>query len=636
MRHVLAIIRRDLEEKRFIFATALVFAVLPFVAIAIPGFRADARSSVATAANIIAVNFVLAVAIGLGATMIGSDLSAGRLSFYFSKPISSRALWYGKLLSALLMIYGSLAIVAIPASIYAINVRGGEWVENRVLIAALVIIEPALLLVTHAISTMLRARSAILIADAAAITVAIGAGWLIARPLVDALAVRLLLVAGVSVAVALLISLVLAGSWQIGRARSDRRANHVELSKFLWSAVGAILLMAAIFVGWVVSVRPADLKEASLYGAPEGPWVLAGGRVPHRMDYRAAFLVNSTSGRFFRIPWRDVDFNAFTFSRRGNAVAWTHVLEGRDRRGEIWTNRLDPLGSVLKTGIVASPWQQIVLSDDGARLAYAGAGLLGVADAATGRSLGSARLDIDASPSDVSLFFVNPDVIRVYVAPPPASEKGPRDLIVRMWEFDVRQRSIRKTGELRVAGRFLSFGATPDGSRLIVRTASPANPQDTAFVADARTGARIATLPTDVALQRAAPLPDGTIAAAVMRERRVHFRRFASNGELLADIDLGPAAWAYIAGLHGSRLLVVIEEREHADRWTGWKSVVVDLAHNGVERAVPDVRPAKREHPYEDDPRVMLPAGPIFAALDNRGRIVCLDIRTGAVTPLEE
>ncbi|MGZ4779327.1 MAG: hypothetical protein ACXV5L_09020, partial [Thermoanaerobaculia bacterium] len=611
------------------------------------------RTVLATTAGILGLALTCAISIALGSTMIGSDLSAGRLSFYFSKPVSPAALWLGKVTAALVLIYATLLIVMIPAWMVAGPAWRSVWVSERALIAGLAVAAPVLLFLAHAVSTMFRARSAILIADAVAFLAAAGVLWLLARPLIDANAYQLLNGASAIIAAAVLTVLILAGGWQLSRGRSDRRANHVELSKFLWTSIGAILLLTAGFIAWLVNVQPQDVTQAVLYSSPNGPWTLVGGRVQHRWDYNTAFLLNVADGSSLRIPLRDLNWGGFAFSRDGNVVTWMHAPEqdavrsgpffaGRlhgDTPGEVWTRRLNPPSPIRKTGIATSSWAQFVLSDDGERLASLSHGILNIADVATGRSLGSARLNVEGGMSDPAMFFVNRDLVRIFfgrMPPPGSSEKGPRDLGVSLFEYDVLRHSIRPTGELHVVGRFLSYRATSDGSWLIVRTALPADPNDRMFVVDAGTGARVATVPLATSpFDHASSLPDRSSVVVLVRKGRASFVRLTLDGHVLNEIDLGPAADAAVAAANGARVLVTIRERDdNVDRWKGWKSVIVDVARNGVVQTIPNVRPARHQSAYEDDPRDLLPTGPLVAATNELGQVVRFDINTGSVTPL--
>src|SRR5260370_34576724 len=118
----LVIARRELAEKRFVFLTAAIVALQPFWVILMPS--AFGRQSIlATVGGVLAIGFTGGLAVVLGVSTIGRDLADKRLSFYFAKPVSAQAIWYGKLAAALLMIAGSFAIIIGPVLLWGM----GAW-----------------------------------------------------------------------------------------------------------------------------------------------------------------------------------------------------------------------------------------------------------------------------------------------------------------------------------------------------------------------------------------------------------------------------------------------------------------------------------------------------------------------------
>ena len=631
MKTALAIIQNDLRQRRFIFGAAIFFSLLPFFCLAVPALRRNSHGFVSIFTNVLAFGFPVAVALGLGATMIGTDLTARRLSFYFSRPISSRALWYGKLISALITIYVSLALVVLPGAMYTFNDRS-EWMDRNAAVAVFVIAPLVLLLLAHTLSMMVRSRSAWIAMDAAGVAVTAAGVATIVRPLLDALAFSTYAGVVYSMIAALVVVLVLTGGWHLARGRTDRLRNHVELSKFLWSAVAVILVGAGGFVFWLTRATATGLTRSSIYAAPAGDWGIVNGQMPHRFDYRAAFLVNIRDGRSLRLPVRDGDFGAFTFSRNGKMVAWTHTSDWRDRRGEVWTRRLDPLGPVNRTHITASQWAQMVISDDGSRLATFGSDLLNVADAGTGRSLASVRIPVPDRPADVSLYFVTPDVVRLYVASgarPPVAQ----DLVAPIYEFDVRTRSLQQTGAFQGSGRWMSWVVMPDGKTAVRALFNNGLESVSTCVADARTGVCTSDLPMSGVPVGLKPLSDGSLVRVVNRPDGSWLVR--STGA--PPVRLAKSLWSYVATTAGMKAVLVAVQQDETERGTGSgvTTAIVDASTGRIERVIANLKPARRHLDYEDDPR-MAPAGAsnLIAATDRDGHLVRLDVNTGAVTPL--
>ena len=637
MRTTLAIIQSDVAGKRFIFWSAIVFSCIPFVLMVFPMFRS--YPTMAVVANVTAVTFILAVTIGLGTTMIGSDLSAGRLSFYFAKPVSAASLWYGKLIAALVIIYGSLAIVATPVALYAANRRGGEWAELRNVIAIIAAIAPVLLLVAHLVSTVFRARSILLAVDAMALSMAVAGAWLILRVLAPVATPALLQIVCESGAAALMVTLVTAGAWHLSRGRTDRRANHVALSKFVWLSVAIVLAAAGGFAWWLVGVPPAEITAAEAFAAPSGPWAVVTGESP-RGKNQVAFLLNASDGTFFRIPGSDFQSRTL-FSRDGSTVVWSHLLRPGEATGdlvpvnapfEVYTRDLAHGGAFLQTGIVTNVWTQMALSDNGRRLATLSRGIATVTDVLSRMAVGSFRVGANG-PTTTSMFFADRDALRLYVSAIGRDETAVSDLSVRILEYDIQRRVLTETGSLRSRGRFLSFSVTPRGDYLIVRTSDPVEPADTMFVADARTGARIMSVPRAQESRRGVQF-DGQAIVEVRPSANGHltFRRTTFDQHVLNDIDLGTGAAGYVGGVAGPRMLLGVVEGERG-KMRRWKCIVIDTAHNAIVKVVPAVRPAYPQMPFDSDPRVFIVATSVIAAIDASGHVVRIDVATGEVTP---
>ncbi|HNJ44239.1 MAG TPA: hypothetical protein PKZ53_27390, partial [Acidobacteriota bacterium] len=124
---ILALANRQLLENRPIFALALVGGLatlaLPFV-IGTPPKAADHREfleNIRAGAQVLGMVVSYGVAFYLGISLFGRELSEKRMGFFFSRPISTNALWIGKLLGAWLLIASSLLLVCLPAILMDAN-----------------------------------------------------------------------------------------------------------------------------------------------------------------------------------------------------------------------------------------------------------------------------------------------------------------------------------------------------------------------------------------------------------------------------------------------------------------------------------------------------------------------------------
>ncbi len=323
MNSTMVIARRELTEKRFVFIAAAAFLLLTLIVPFMPGVRAgDRQDAVVIASLILSAAFTIGLAAILGSSMIGRELSDGRLSFYFSKPLPASSIWFGKLIAAAALIVVSFGIVALPAVFAGHDVVLRTWTSApESIVRAILAWAAALFLLAHVIGTFVRSRSAWIVFDFIAAAVCGIAIWLLVRPLLLGSAVQLSLHLGLILSVYAAVAIIGAGAWQVGRGRTDRKRSHMELSRFLWMSLGCGLLLVAAFVMWVVSVPIAEITPEFVEQADNGSWAMIEGQAKHRNDYHAAFLYNISDGRSVRIPALKPWWGT-AFSADGNTAAW--------------------------------------------------------------------------------------------------------------------------------------------------------------------------------------------------------------------------------------------------------------------------------------------------------------------------
>jgi len=118
MNATLTIAQRELTEKRFVFVAAGAFLALALVIPFMPGVHPSERAAAFFLASFcLASIFALGLSAILGSTIVGRELSDGRLSFYFSRPLPATSIWWGKLLASAALILGCFAIIGLPALI---------------------------------------------------------------------------------------------------------------------------------------------------------------------------------------------------------------------------------------------------------------------------------------------------------------------------------------------------------------------------------------------------------------------------------------------------------------------------------------------------------------------------------------
>lgn len=567
MKNTLVVARRELTEKRFVLLTAVAFAVLAIVVPFVPGVHhGERRNALAVASLIFSTGFTAGLAAILGANIIGRELSDGRLSYYFAKPLSAGSIWFGKLIAATLLILVSFAIIVSPAFFAGISGVVRTWTNMgdslptiRLVLSAAAI----LFLLGHVISTFVRSRSAWLIFDFVAAAVCGIAIWMVARSLLAGYAIHLTRsiwwILGIFAALAILAG----GFWQLSRGRTDRKRSHVELSRFLWMTLGCGLLVLTGYTMWVTSVSFSNLIPEMLDESRKGSWALISGTGKHRDDYRASFLYNLGDGRTHRIPALNT-WSSTEFSDDEKTVGWVSRprLSPASDASELYIAKLDaPSPQVIATGIPGGGGYS--LSADGSRVAISrSSSLVTVYDLASRTSLGSARVP---NARWVTPLFLSNDVVRIF----DHANNG-----TRIYEFDVAKKTFGQTGEAPVA--FWRFNA--EKTRAITYWKQP-----NVTVYDARTGQLLTTLPVKPVTAKF--LTDGRIVA--VDERNV-MHVFSADGASSRSIALPAQPDSPIFDVGGGLVAVVVKK--------DWTDLVVDIDHGAIVRTETGLLPAYNGH----------------------------------------
>ena len=563
MRHVLVIAGRELAEKRFVFFAAIAFALLAAVMPLVPGLQSSPRDAIATTSMLLTAGFTLGLAGILGASMVGRDLSAGRLSFYFARPVGAASIWFGKLAAALVLVMVSFAIVILPGFIAS----GGELARATTmsvtaLAAQLAVLVLVFFFFAHAVSTMVRSRSVLIGADFAAALLTGFLVWQLARPLIGTyIALGVLL--GI-VALAALVAFIAAGAWQLADGRTDRRRSHAAFSKALWSGMAVALLLAAGFLAWILSATPRDLTRiARAEASPHGGWLFLSGVTRHRFDFTPAYLVNVDSGAWQRIP----EGSNTIFSADGSKV-----LQVRRQYGEAEiVIHETATGRTMETGVRLkwAPVYPIVATDDLSRFAaydYEQSNLT-VYDTVARRSAGSAHLRFFPA----HFYFASPDIVRFF---------GMTAERLSAYEFDAAHQALRETGSIESQPGPLQV--TADGARLVMHEKGAAS----VVIRDARTLQPLTTVTLPSPTSRFYLLHDGRVVATDGQTLRV--------AGTPAAVDLG-AKPLFVVDIGGGKVLVLLNA-------VSGGIVVVDADHGTVVRREGGIHPVL-EYSTQFDPR---------------------------------
>lgn len=589
MSNVMAVARRELSERSFVFVVAVVVTIAPVAALLVPrGTMQERVSAFAILSAILAAGFVGGLSLLLGVSLTGRELTEKRMSFYFSRPLSGSQIWFGKLLGAVLLLVACGVITFLPSAL----LHGRVTVSPASLpiqIAYVGVGSLCLLCAGHTLSTMLRSRSPWLVVDIVAAVAFIATLKALLAPLRLHLAIALTTRIIQFALLAFMISVAIGGAWQVSRGRVDARRNHFELSRFLWASMVVVLLIVFGFMRWVMAAGPHDLDSRYFEAAPRGSWIFVTGFMTNRYDFRKAFLYDVDSGAAIEASPL---IRGIQFDDSGSAAAWLEL--DKTLRSEIVVTRLAAGAEPVRTGIMLSEsWGPIDLTPDASRIAATFGSEVTVYDIRSRKSLGSVRV----RPSMSYAKFLSRDVVRIFTC---SREKGDAcTVLVR--DFDVRRRSLTTRLEQAVPGATSWIRLGADGRTAIVSTHVGHSHPTRLF--DLGSGAELPAPPTNdrACLQ---VLPDGT---RVVGERGT--LSIYHGVTLVKQIAVPGTETPFISGrLEGNEWLV-------ANEGPARMSAILDLDRGAVVATTPGLSVM----------RIRAGGKPLF--IDERGELVTWDRR---------
>lgn len=328
MKALLAIAWREVRLRAAILPGVLVVGFLPIIAVvAFPSLRWHEPWSIlmgkdASAPLTLGLTLVAITGLSTGWTVIGSELTNGRLGFLFSRPVPWWAIWAGKLSASVVLTASAGLLAALPW----IATSYGDWrslmvtsldVQGWVSLVAILFLAVGL---ANAVSLAYRSRPIQRALDLVLLGAWLGALWTASRlvmlgwSMVDARIYTLM-------PVPLALALIAASAAAVFAGRMDPNRGHTALSLTLWpllfGGLGSLIGLGC----WMDSVSPFDLQRVAwAAAAPQGDWIWIAGPVRWR-PYWVGFFYQASSGRFIRYGTVREERAPLAFSEDGRKAA---------------------------------------------------------------------------------------------------------------------------------------------------------------------------------------------------------------------------------------------------------------------------------------------------------------------------
>ncbi|HPW56909.1 MAG TPA: hypothetical protein PLP31_14345 [Thermoanaerobaculaceae bacterium] len=596
MRGLLAVAQREVVDRRMWLLAALAAGLIPMAAPLLPwvdaGSVAEARSMLA---SVLAATLTAAGTLALGLSMVGSDLAERRLGFYFARPLSAGAIWWGKLAASFLIVVLVGVLAALPTALVGGNLvlrdLVGLTADGAVLAGGSVVFVLLVLALAHALGVMGRSRSVWIVLDLVAAVAVGGAIWAVGRRFMLAGPMTLMTWLLASSLTVVLAALLAAGWVQVAVGRTDPRRGHMALSATLWGTLGSFALAVVGYAAWVFAAIPSSLECLwEVMPASSGSWSLVSGSSAGRGDYYPVFLLDAATGRWVSLePTPHWWWFTPMFSADGRRAVWLQPtgLDPSDTRQVVLAELSEPQPRPVATSLILGrSARNARLSPSGQRLAVLAEKTISVYSLPEAALVRASRLD--AHSSQISIRFATDDELVVSVWP----ETGPSTATAvdaTLWRFDVRSGKLERTGTLEASRYRDDWGIPADPLGELRLAFHPRGSEMELAMHDARTGALKASLLSqpDQPLLGATFLADGRIVVGESRTAagepaRVHL--FGRDGRLLRSVAMPDGK----IGGFGSEVApdVLAVRLGTLESWAGrgGNTVLVDLEAGTVRR----------------------------------------------------
>jgi hypothetical protein len=634
---------REFAARKMVLWTGVAIALL---ALAAPFFPWDKGHNPADVRAFVTVFLGVALAAGsallVGASLVGTDLSEHRIAFYFSRPISPAALWWGKVAGgfAVVLLSASVSMLPnlLPGKSSLLTARGTEFATDALKIALLLFF---LFVLAAALSVALRSHSLWLAADAAVFVVAGAVLWFMFRRLIF-FGTPSSAVAGLWIVAGALFGGLLVGGWVLlASGRSELARAHRALSLTIWSVVLSATLGFSGWSLWATMFRPSDLRNVWPVATTDGRWILLSGHVDgRRKDFFGAILLEPATGRFHRLPWRSGW--TLTCSADGRRAVWLELETiGVDSEMLVSLDLTTPGARPAATPIVLSHSNQfhaLALSPDGSRVALLSGQTLSVSDLESGNLVASVR--VPEGILDNQLLFESAEQIVSYPLVIRGGRRPSHALGARpeLYRFDVAKKKLEPIWAIEAPAEESAFlRRSPDGRRFVL-----AERNGGAVLLDGESIQPIVRLLPDGHKPHIGNhvvfLADGRIGLSHRSEGETMLSVFSTNGDLLQKVLLGKGESAQLNGELAPGTIAVSlgpTSPEGTSRSAG-RLVAVDLSSGSVSEIGRGLSPALAAWaPATLDRRSQPAPGSLGTRLfrNMRGEFQLLDPASGRLTP---
>jgi len=593
MAGTVSILAREFSARREVLLVAAAAAVIAFLMPLMPGlggYRTDDVWTVASNTLALAVGWGLALL--FGATVFGRDLSEGRLGFYFARPVSGLAVWWGRMLAAYLLILASEAVALLPSLFGGIRVIASSTDWGWPAVVAYLVVPLVLLLLAHAVSVMVRARTAWLILDVIGFAVFPVVAWTTLRPLLLMGAEQASWVVVGAFAVALLLSLAVGGAVGLATGRVDLPRTHRALSLALWGTLALCTMCIAAYSHWLRDIGPPDFDDVDVVSvAPDGRWLEAFGHSRNRLDARRRCLISTVDNRWVSLPGQwDAYATDVVYSGDGSTALWVGEGVGDGPRTLWWANLHDQIPLPRQTNLVVPMSSYLTLSEDGDRLAILDSGTLSVIDLPSERLVTAVRLPED--PDGVTVLFPSEETLRLFAR---VGHRDEQSLLI--FEVQAATGKVVQRGTIENVGDRPALIVDRDVDHLIVRTRSEDGVTVRSRICDAGDGTLIRRisangLPLFLRDGRLVSLRSGDSGAMNLVVESV-------TGEDRMTYPVDGGSEAILRGEAIPNGVVVSRLEDPADREQGRRIDVIDVDSGGVRTIGRHLRRAVGSLPWQ-------------------------------------